>query len=112
MTGGRRPRGRVIILGAFHGPKAPAGDDRSGHLVEGVPAFKAAMCGNGPCKQVVHVFLLCLGCKTAPCYCSKETTSLRPLRHDFFPVWKEELHARGADEQPFSVVQTSIFELM
>jgi predicted transposase YbfD/YdcC len=43
---------------AFHRLQAPAGDDRSGHLVECVPAFKAAMCGNGPCKQVVHVFLL------------------------------------------------------
>ena len=47
-----------IIFEAFHRPQAPASDDRSGHLVEGVPAIKAAMCGNGPCKQVVHVFLL------------------------------------------------------
>src|SRR5258708_23335974 len=34
------------------------------------------------------------------------------LRHDFFPVWKEELHPSGPDEQPFSLVLTSIFDLM
>jgi hypothetical protein len=47
-----------IIFEAFHRLQAPAAEDRSGHLVECVPAFKAAMCGNGPCKQIVHVFLL------------------------------------------------------
>src|SRR5260370_15617705 len=37
---------------------------------------------------------------------------LSPLRHDFFPVWTEKLNPFGSDEQPFSLVLTSIFDLI
>ncbi len=44
-----------ILLEALHRPQAAAGDERNGHPLEGVPAIKAAMCGNGPCKKVACI---------------------------------------------------------
>ncbi len=48
-----------IFLGyTYHRKQALEGSDCGGYLVEYVSAIKAAVCGNGSYKQIVHMFLL------------------------------------------------------
>jgi hypothetical protein len=58
MKRDRHLNGMGKDLETFHRPQAPAADVCSGHFLEFVLSIQAAMCGNSPCRQVVHMFLL------------------------------------------------------